>query len=264
MVKMIAIDLDGTLLDDDKNYDKERFHTLAARLKEKGVRLVIATGNQHVKAKEFFEGLTEDLIFVTDNGSTIHIGEELFYSNTLDKKDFQTFLDQLPDSLMDRMVISTHGYGILSEGPHSEPFMRAANLHYPNQKQVSDLRSIDVPIIKITLKFEEDEEVDEKQIESTLPDNWSMTSSGFGFYDIISKDISKLTGIQKLQEKFNIDTEDIMAFGDSNNDLELLEALPNSYAMSNGTDKVKNASQYMIGSNNDQAVIDTIEDTFDL
>lgn len=262
MYKMIAIDLDGTLLDDDKQYDKERFNKLAVKLMENNVHIVIATGNQHVKAIEFFEDLKSKLIFVTDNGGTIHIGDDLHYSKELDSDDYKEFVRRLPDSLTDRIVMSTHGYAMMSSEPHPESFLKAAHMHYPILKEVDDLQAIDVPVVKITLKFDPDEEVDEKLLESILPKSWRMTSSGFGFYDIVSDGISKLTGIKQLQDLYTIDTDKIIAFGDSNNDLELLEHLPNSYAMENSTKEVIKASKFRIGSNNDNAVIDTLEELF--
>lgn len=262
MIKMIAIDLDGTLLDDDKRYDKERFNKLIDKLTKKDVHIAIATGNQHVKAIEFFDGLKDELIFITDNGSTIHIEDELYYSKTLGAEEYQTFIKQLPDSLQDKMVISTHGSAIISDEPHPESFMEAANMHYPVQNRESDLTTIDFPIIKITLKFDEDEEVDVDQIESILPDSWRLTQSGFGFYDIVSDRISKLTAVKQLQELYDIKTDEIAAFGDSDNDFELLEAIPHSYAMADSTEKVKNAAKHIIGSNSENAVINTLEDIF--
>jgi len=260
---MIAIDLDGTLLDDDKRYDQKRFDQLAEKLKENDVHLAIATGNQHVKAIEFFDELKDELIFITDNGSTIHLGDELHYSKTLGADDYQSFISKLPDFLQDKMVISTHGHAIISEGDHPESFMEAAKNHYPNIHRESDLTDIDVPIIKVTLKFDEEEAVDVEEIESILPETWRLTQSGFGFYDIVSKGISKLTAVKQLQGLYDIKTEEIVAFGDSDNDYELLAAIPNSYAMADSTEKVREATKHTIGSNNENAVIDTLEKMFE-
>jgi len=263
MIKMIAIDLDGTLLDDDKQYDKKRFDQLAEKLKADNVHLAIATGNQYVKAIEFFDELKEELIFITDNGSTIHLGDELHYSKTLGALEYQFFISKLPDSLLDKMVISTHGSAIISAGDHPEAFMEAAKKHYPNIHRENNMKEIDVPIIKVTLKFDEDEAVDVEEIESILPDAWRLTQSGFGFYDIVSRSTSKLTAVQQLQELYDIKTDEIAAFGDSDNDYELLAAVPNSYAMADSTEKVKEATEYTIGSNNEDAVINTLEKMFD-
>lgn len=262
LIKMVAIDLDGTLLDDDKNYDEKRFSELTKKINAKGGHVVVATGNQHVKSVEFFEELKNEIIFITDNGSTIHIMDELHYSETLGKEKYQTFIKQLPEYLKDKMVISTHGYAMISNGEHDESFMKAANMHYPVLKKIDNLNIIDEPITKVTLKFDEDEEFDVNEIEDILPDTWRITSSGFGFYDIILINVSKLTAIRQLQEIYEIADEEIAVFGDSNNDFEMMEAIPNSYAMENGTDKVKNASAHIIGTNNDQAVIDTLEELF--
>lgn len=263
MIKMVAIDLDGTLLDDDKNYDKERFNKVVDKIYKNDGHVVIATGNQYLKATQFFEESKNELIFITDNGGTIHIEDELHFSETLDNEKYQRFIQQLPDFLMDKMVVSTHDYAMISDGEHEEYFLEAANLHFPILKRMSDLQSIDVPIIKITMNFDEDEDIDVDEIENILPESWRLTSSGFGFYDIILNDISKLTAVRELQELYDIDDNEIVAFGDSNNDFELIDAIPNSYAMENGTDKIKHAATHTIGHSNDNAVIDTLEKIFE-
>lgn len=262
MIKMVAIDLDGTLLDDDKNYDQQRFEKLVEKAQDTNRHIVIATGNQHVKAVQFFENIKDKIIFVTDNGSTIHIDDSLYYSKTLEVSEYQEFINKLPDPLQDRMVVSTHGYAIISDGEHAASFMEAANKHYPILKRENNLNTLDIPIVKVTLKFDEGENVDIEEIQAILPEDWRVTSSGFGFYDIIAKRISKLTAVEQLQKLYNIHSDEVAAFGDSNNDLELLEGITHSYAMENGTDKVKNASRYLIGNNNENAVIDTLEDIF--
>lgn len=262
LIKMIAIDLDGTLLDDDKNYDEPRFNKLTEKINAEGGHVVIATGNQHVKSVGFFEELKSEIIFITDNGSTIHIDNELHYSKTLGNEEYRTFIKKFPEYLIDNMIISTHGYAMISNGEHDESFMNAANMHYPVLKRQDDLSTIEEPIVKVTLKFDEDYDFDVDEVEDILPDTWRMTSSGFGFYDIILSDISKLTAIKQLQEIYDLADDEIAVFGDSNNDFEMMEAIPNSYAMENGTDKVKDVSTHIIGNNNDQAVIDTLEELF--
>lgn len=262
MIKMVAIDLDGTLLDDNKNYDKKSFNKIVKKIHEHNGHVVIATGNQYIKALEFLEESKDDLIFITDNGATIHIDDNLHYSETLDNEKYYSFIQQLPDFFINKMIISTHDYALMSDGEHKETFLEIANLHYPVLKKTSNLNTIDVPITKITLNFDEDEDVDIGEIEAILPDSWRMTSSGFGFYDILLKDISKLTAVKQLQEIYDVSTNEIAAFGDSNNDFELIEAIPNSYAMENGTDKVKNAAAHIIGHSNDNAVIDALENIF--
>ena len=77
--------------------------------------------------------------------------------------------------------------------------------------------------------------------------------------DLIIPGINKAHGIQFLKERWQIKDGETMAFGDSGNDQEMLEEAEYSFAMANAKESVKEVSDYVIGSNNDQAVLDAID-----
>ena len=77
--------------------------------------------------------------------------------------------------------------------------------------------------------------------------------------DLIIPGINKAHGIQLLMERWNIADEDVMAFGDSGNDQEMLEQATYSFAMANAKESVKAISKYTISSNNDGGVLEAID-----
>lgn len=263
MIKMIAIDLDGTLLDDQKQFDQEKFSYLASKLMNQGVRVIIATGNQFIKSIQYFDGISEKLIYITDNGSTIHFGTQTYFSQTLASKDYQAFVSQLSLESQRNIVVSTETGAFILKNP-TEDFLSSLEHHYPRIDEVEHFSHVDESVVKLTLKLDDNYNEDLKPIHSALPKNWRVTQSGFGYFDIIQKGVSKLTGIQELQRLWGIQKEEILAFGDSNNDIELLNYVPHSFAMGNANDEVKKAANYVIGTNNENAVIQTLEKVFDL
>lgn len=261
MIKMIAIDLDGTLLDDKKQFNREQFSYLASKLIVQGVRIVIATGNQFIKSVQYFGGISEKLIYITDNGSTIHFGTQTYFSQTLANEDYQSFVSRLSLESQKNIVVSTTTGAFILKNP-TDNFLSALAHHYPRIDEVDHLSEVDESVVKLTLKLDDDYNEMLKPVRSALPKNWRVTQSGFGYFDIIPKGVSKLTGIQELQRLWGIQKEEILAFGDSSNDIELLSYLPNSFAMGNANAEVKQVAKYVIGSNNENAVIQTLEKVF--
>lgn len=76
---MIAVDMDGTFLNSQQDYDREKFNELYQEMKRQGVRFVIASGNQYYQLKSFFPGIEDELSFVAENGAfVVSEGKEVF------------------------------------------------------------------------------------------------------------------------------------------------------------------------------------------
>ena len=84
-------------------------------------------------------------------------------------------------------------------------------------------------------------------------------SSGHGDIDLIIPGVHKAFGLAKLSDKWGINPAEIAAFGDSGNDIEMLKYAGESFAVDNAQEKVKQASNEIIGSNNQESVLDKIE-----
>lgn len=65
-IKMIAVDMDGTFLNEEKTYNRERFKIIFQQLKEKKIKFVVASGNQYDQLKSFFPELHREMSFVSE------------------------------------------------------------------------------------------------------------------------------------------------------------------------------------------------------
>jgi len=87
-IKLIAVDMDGTFLNDNKNYNRERFAEQYQQMKAQGIRFVVASGNQYFQLISFFPEIAGELSFVADNGAwVVSEGEDLFNAQ-LSHEDF--------------------------------------------------------------------------------------------------------------------------------------------------------------------------------
>lgn len=91
-VKLIAVDMDGTFLTNNNEYDQERFTRQYEFMKEKGIHFVVASGNQYYQLRSFFPDIHNELAFIAENGAYIvDQGKDVFVAK-LAKEDIQTVL----------------------------------------------------------------------------------------------------------------------------------------------------------------------------
>ena len=70
-VKVIVTDMDGTFLDDAKQYDRDRFMAQFAQLRQRDIEFVVASGNQYYQLISFFPELKDQISFVAENGALV-------------------------------------------------------------------------------------------------------------------------------------------------------------------------------------------------
>ena len=79
-IKVIVTDMDGTFLDDAKQYDRARFMAQYQELKKRDIEFVVASGNQYYQLISFFPQLKDEISFVAENGALVfEHGKQLFH-----------------------------------------------------------------------------------------------------------------------------------------------------------------------------------------
>lgn len=96
-------------------------------------------------------------------------------------------------------------------------------------------------------------------IAATFPHKARAVSSGQGSVDIILPNYHKANGLKFLADYWQIDPQDMLAFGDGHNDLEMLAYVGHSYAMTNGAPAVLQTAKFIAPSNNESGVLQVLE-----
>lgn len=86
-VKVIAVDMDGTFLNDEKTYDKERFMAQYQQLRERDIHFVVASGNQYYQLISFFPEIASEISFVAENGALVYDHGEQVHHGALRPED---------------------------------------------------------------------------------------------------------------------------------------------------------------------------------
>ncbi|MCM3728163.1 Cof-type HAD-IIB family hydrolase [Neobacillus cucumis] len=234
---IVFFDIDGTLLDHNKQLPSSTKHAIQA-LKREGHDVAIATG----RAPFLFENLREELeidSFVSFNGQYVVLGGEVIYKNPLNTKALDS-LTKFANKYNHPLVYM--GHEIMKANsqyhPHIDVSIGTLGVSHPGY---DPHYFVDREIFQALL-FCPDEE--EAQYRDGLKDlnfiRWHQFSM-----DVLPLGGSKAQGIEKAIEKLGYTKEQVYAFGDYLNDIEMLQFVGNGVAMGNAPDLVKNVAKYV-------------------
>lgn len=260
MIRLIATDLDGTLLDDHKNIHPS-YWDIHEQLSQQGVLFIAASGRQYFKLQEQFHRVENDIIFLAENGTyVIYKGEEIMV-NELPLANARHFIEK-GRGVPDTDVILCGKTSAYVESRY-EPFLKDASNYYRKLQIVDDLTRVDDTILKVTLWDHKNAEFNAYPHFKEYEDDFKIAVAGDVWLDITHKTASKGTAIEKVQKKFGISQQDTLIFGDYLNDLDMMGVGYHSYAMKNAHPKILEISRFTTRfDNNNNGVVETIKELF--
>lgn len=253
MIKLIASDMDGTLLDDDSKVPEETYELISA-LAEKGVRFVASSGRRYDTLRWLFEPVADKMDYVASLGTQVYADGRL-----LDREVFSTLsvmrlfeTTQLFDCLHLALYDATHTY-LLND---QSSYIRELDKDLPNAERLFDPPSPDVSIIKAALCCEYPDQLMDMAyvLERELSEFFTFLPSGSRWIDVVPRHVNKATGLEQVMRYWGIGPDEVMAFGDSMNDYAMLRYVGHPYVMENARYAVRQIGQRVIGRNSDHAV----------
>ena len=266
MYKLVAIDLDGTLVTDEKELTPKTIETIKEASK-KGVKIMISSGRAFYRLEKFIDALDlrkENQCTICFNGGMIveNTTKEIIYSQNLDAQEVKQLI-QLGKSLGLPIMIYTRDAHCVEAVPEVVQ-KNAKNLKGMNLKMV-DFDKMNFSeeqnyIYKICF-IDKPEIILEKrnEIPKEIVEKYEITSSVPEYLEIVKKGIKKSEAIKVVMEKYHIKQEEVMAIGDGENDVEMLEFAGLGIAMENAKDDVKSFANDITTSNNHDGVANAIE-----
>ena len=270
-IKLIATDMDGTILDSQGLLDLPRLEKILDRLEEKGIRFVIATGNEIHRVRQLLGHLTDRVVLIVANGAKIFENNQLIQVETWDDELVEKALTFFKGKeCQNQFVITSMNGGFVKDGTiftQLDKFMtpEMIELFYQRMNFVEELHpELFGGVLKMSLVVGEDrtEQVQE-DFNQVFNGYVQAVSSGYGCLDIIQDGIHKAWALQELLKRWNIKPEEIMAFGDSENDVEMLELAGIAYAMENADEKAKAVATDIAPANSQGGVYQVIEGWLD-
>ena len=251
-IKLIASDMDGTLLDENGQVPPETFDLILA-LRERGVRFVASSGRRYDGLCDFFSPVKDRMDFVASNGAQVfadgvQIDREV-YSHLAIRRLAKTvaMFPNMHLALFDR----TKSYLLDDE----DKFVREVDKDLPNVERIYELPSPQVSIIKASIFCDDGNVMDNAYVlQRELGGLFTFAPSGSSYIDAMQPGISKASGIAQVMEYHGIDASEVMAFGDAMNDYEIIRFVGTGCAMANGRPALRAVADRVIGSNVEHAV----------
>ena len=263
MYKLIALDMDGTLLRKDKTISDRTFNALKAA-RDKGVKVVLATGRPVIGIKRYLSYLgldKDDEYAVTFNGSAVQTGK----SGSMLFEKFITGAD-----LLDIYKLS------LEYGVHIHAFNEIGELITPVSNKYTDVEAHinginalitdfdkinpEDKIIKVML-VDEPEKLDavSAKLPKELFNRFSILRSAPIFLEFLDPQINKGLGLSILSRELGIAREEVIAVGDAGNDIDMIKYAGLGVAMGNAFPEVKEIADYITVTNDEDGVAEVIE-----
>jgi len=270
MYKMICIDIDGTLIRPDQTIST-RVADAIRKAKEKGVVIALSTGRMHRSALLYSDelGLTDPII--SSNGAYVseRDGETVYYEENLsgsDVKDINDVLEQFDT----KINWYNHGTMYISEYRDYVGRYEALSRTLPEDRRIR-IKYLNEDFTLEQLISENGNEVQKgivfpridliPSIKEALSGNRRIkaVSSGLDNIEFTSHKADKGLGVLALAKIKGIDPQDIIAIGDSENDLPMLKVVGMPVAMGNAMDSLFKVAKYVTGSNVEDGVATMIE-----
>ena len=265
---IIAVDLDGTLLKDNKTISL-RNRSALAKLRELGHKVVIATGRPYRASEAYYKELLLDSPIVNFNGAFIHhpINPTDFKTEhtPLDKHTAYTILEtceafkvqNIMVEIMDEYYLRYENRGFADAFTLGQSPVEFGNLN----------QILKVDPTSILIHPEDNNHV---QLKDLLSDahaevieqrSWGHP---WNVIEIVKAGLNKAVGLQKISKYYDIPKERIIAFGDEDNDLEMLDYVGCGVAMANAIDELKSVSNELTTTNEEDGVARFLEERFKL
>lgn len=258
-IKLVAVDLDDTLLD-KSNKVSPRTAEVIKKAVQQGVTVTVATGRMFQSAVKFARQLKLDVPIITYNGALIKscLSEEVLYEKPIELETARGVLN----------LFKRHGWYIQSY-IDDELCVEVVNDKARYYEKAADVKAVAVgdqlycpqkaPAKLLTIA--EPDEIDKiwQEVAAEFGDKMYITKSKANYLEMANPTVNKGMALAFLADKLNIHREQVMAVGDSLNDLDMIEYAGFGVAMGNAADKVKELAQAVTLRNDEDGVAEAIE-----
>ncbi|PYZ97432.1 phosphatase [Alteribacter lacisalsi] len=260
---LIAVDLDGTLLTDNKTISRRNAAALA-KARELGHEVVIATGRPYRASAQYYRELFLQTPIVNFNGAFVHSPKDRSFENShrpLDEETAKTiirtceafqvknimvevmddfYLRHLNRGFADAFTLGTSpvDYGNLEKLLNADP---TSILIHPEEGQEKELTAL----------------LNDAHAEATEQRNWGAP---WNVIEIVRGGVNKAAGLSKVAAHLDIPKDRIIAFGDEDNDLEMIDYAGTGVAMGNAIDPLKSIANETTFTNEEDGIARFLEE----
>lgn len=244
MIKLVASDLDGTLLLNGAQSLPEEIFPLIHGLKELGIMFAAASGRQYANMRKLFGEASKDMAFICENGGLAIENDRVLYQDAFDPALAAKIIKAIREKDGAEFTCSTKDfYYICPKTEHFEDLM--INVIGNVCKKIKSPEEVTEPCMKLAV-YERGGCTEEsiRYWQETFGEFCTVVTSGNAWVDFIPFGTNKARGLREIQKLYHISPDECMAFGDEYNDIEMLKDVTYSFAMNHSKEGVRACAKY--------------------
>lgn len=250
MIKLIASDLDGTLVSGNMADLPAGFPDMVRELKKRGIIFAAASGRQYHNLRRLFHEIKDDIAYICENGALTVYQGEILHKVEIPREAALPIIKRLEAEPGTEVLVSGAFTSYIH--PKEALFEKYIDDIRNQYKVVPDLTAIDEPVIKLALFEKEGTEERDRQSywqsqfarSESFPFDVKVVTSGTVWLDFLFPDAHKGVGIKALSDHLGIRREEILSFGDNYNDVEMFQTSGISVAVENARPGIRELCDY--------------------
>lgn len=259
--KAIAVDMDGTFLDDHKHFNRDHFNQILNQCQEQDIRFVIASGDPLLCLQRFFPDDLDKLTVVAENGAQVDDNNQPLITKTMDEHLAHDMISFLVKSMHLSPVLSGIKGGYIAY--NADPtVIDHLSFYYPVLHRVDSWSTLpDDHFFQASFLIDDDDvPATQEHLQSEFGNELAITPSGNSSMDLTIPGINKGWALRQLMKDWNISGDELAAFGDGANDVSMLKLAHYSFVMPNGGLAARNAANFTAqADNNHDGVLTTLD-----
>lgn len=259
MYKLIAIDLDGTLLTDELIITPRTIQAIQKAV-ELGTVVTIATGRMYPSAKQFTQQLSINVPVITYQGAIIKnlADGEVLYERLIPAEIAQKLVDIANER---KLHLQVYQDDILYGAVENDKLIAYAEKSKVPYRVESDLGKLTARGFTKALFIEESAELDalQDELQALFGERAHISKSAVNYLEVTHPEANKGSALLHLASKLGIDRTETIGIGDNHNDIELIKTAGLGIAMGNAVQALKDIADYTSLSNNEDGVCHAIE-----
>lgn len=261
-IKLVATDMDLTLLADDKSMPAGVDERIDA-LTKNGVLFCAASGRPALALRESFPAHHQDMALVADNGASVYLRDELVYRDLIDRDLYHEVLAlaTATEGSVPVLCAFDDAYVLERDRCHED----VVSIYYRSITYVESFEELDVDSNKISIYFPgwDSKQKNDEVYSPAFTSRLYLTCAGNEWLDFMNLGVDKGSGIRHLAQHLGINLSDIAAFGDTYNDIPMLDIVGHSYVMANAAEHMHDHGKFLAPSNNEAGVLTVIDHIVD-
>lgn len=251
-IRLVLTDLDGTLLDPERHISDEAVETIA-ELGRRGILFTFITGRPWYAAERFAVRAGVELPIITCNGGALHQGAAVLERHSMSIFALRPLFERAAEAGM-TLLCSAEGreFGMTDTGWTRQ---RDYAVHWPTDREWQELRADKLNIIpgEHNAAFR-----DLFPVMDALAEQYEIVRYGDTGCEITAKGVHKAAALERYAGRFQIPLEDVLAIGDNENDIQMLQLAGTGAAVANATPAAKAAADYICTRNNTGGVVEAV------